>query len=52
MKGLEGRIAAVTGSRRASELAYMIEGMGGKAYIALTVGIESDLQTSGAEALI
>lgn len=52
MKGLEGLIVAVTGSRRASELAHVIESMGGKAYIAPTVGIETDLQTSGAEALI
>jgi uroporphyrinogen-III synthase len=52
LKGLEGLTVAVTGSRRASELAHMIESMGGRAYVAPTVGIETDLPSSAAEALI
>lgn len=52
MKGLEGLIVAVTGSRRATELAHIIEGIGGRAYVAPTVGIETDLQSSAAGTLI
>ena len=36
---LKGLTVAVTGSRRAKELAYMIKQLGGKAYLAPTVGI-------------
>jgi uroporphyrinogen-III synthase len=47
--GLEGLTVAVTGSRRASELAQLVTNMGGIPYVAPTVGIEVqedlDLQT-------
>jgi uroporphyrinogen-III synthase len=38
--GLEGLTVAVTGSRRASELAQLITNLGGVPYVAPTVGIE------------
>lgn len=38
--GLEGLTVAVTGSRRASELARLISNFGGTPYVAPTVGIE------------
>ena len=40
---LSGLIVAITGSRRASELAKIVENFGGKPYIAPTVGIETNL---------
>jgi uroporphyrinogen-III synthase len=49
--GLQGLTVAVTGSRRASELAQLITNLGGVPYVAPTVGIEvgeeADLQTEG-----
>lgn len=39
-KGLEGRTVAITGSRRASELAQLVAKFGGVPYVAPTVGIE------------
>lgn len=39
-KGLEGRTVAITGSRRASELAQLVAKSGGVPYVAPTVGIE------------
>lgn len=49
--GLQGLTVAVTGSRRASELAHLISNFGGVPYVAPTVGIEVqedvDLQTEG-----
>ncbi|MGH9366711.1 MAG: uroporphyrinogen-III synthase, partial [Thermoanaerobaculia bacterium] len=49
--GLKGLTVAVTGSRRASELAQLITNMGGIPYVAPTVGIDVqedlDLQTEG-----
>jgi len=49
--GLKGLTVAVTGSRRASELAQLITNMDGIPYVAPTVGIEVqedlDLQTEG-----
>ena len=48
-RGLKGLTVAVTGSRRASELAQLITNFGGVPYVAPTVGIEVrddvDLQT-------
>lgn len=38
--GLEGRTVAITGSRRASELAQLVAKFGGVPYVAPTVGIE------------
>ena len=35
---------AITASRRASELAHIVENFGGKPYIAPTIGIEADLK--------
>ena len=35
---------AITASRRASELAHIVESFGGKPYIAPTIGIETDLK--------
>jgi uroporphyrinogen-III synthase len=35
---------AITASRRASELAHIVESFGGKPYIAPTIGIEADLK--------
>jgi len=40
---LRGLTIAITGSRRASELAKIVENFGGKPYIAPTVGIEANL---------
>jgi uroporphyrinogen-III synthase len=40
---LRGLTVAITGSRRASELARIVENFGGKPYIAPTVGIEANL---------
>jgi uroporphyrinogen-III synthase len=40
---LSGLTIAITGSRRASELARIVENFGGKPYIAPTVGIEANL---------
>ena len=40
---LRGLTIAITGSRRASELAKIVENFGGKSYIAPTVGIEANL---------
>ena len=49
--GLEGLTVAVTGSRRASELAQLITNLGGVPYVAPTVGIEvhadADRETEG-----
>ncbi len=49
--GLKGLTVAVTGSRRASELAQLITNIGGVPYVAPTVGIDVqedlDLQTEG-----
>ncbi|MGH7405670.1 MAG: uroporphyrinogen-III synthase [Candidatus Methylomirabilales bacterium] len=49
--GLQGMTVAVTGSRRASELAQLITNLGGVPYVAPTVGIDVqedlDLQTEG-----
>jgi len=46
---LKGLTVAVTGSRRAKELAYMIKQLGGKSYLAPTVGIEANRPGSGEE---
>ena len=46
---LKGLTIAVTGSRRAKELAYMIKKLGGKSYLAPTVGIEANQPGSVAE---
>jgi uroporphyrinogen-III synthase len=40
---LSGLTIAITGSRRASELARIVENFGGKPYVAPTVGIEANL---------
>jgi uroporphyrinogen-III synthase len=40
---LSGLTIAITGSRRASELARIVENFGGRPYIAPTVGIEANL---------
>ncbi len=40
---LGGLTIAITGSRRASELARIVENFGGKPYVAPTVGIQADL---------
>ncbi len=49
--GLEGRTVAITGSRRASELAHLVANFGGVPYVAPTVGIDVqedvDLQVDG-----
>jgi uroporphyrinogen-III synthase len=42
---LSGLTIAITGSRRASELARIVENFGGKPYVAPTVGIEANLST-------
>ena len=53
MKGLDGLTVAITGSRRASELAHLIKNFGGVPYIAPTVGIASrELREAGAEELV
>jgi uroporphyrinogen-III synthase len=41
---LTGLTIAITGSRRGSELAYIVESFNGRPYIAPTVGIEADLK--------
>jgi uroporphyrinogen-III synthase len=41
---LNGLTVAITASRRASELAHIVESFGGKPYIAPTIGIEADLK--------
>ena len=41
---LDGLTVAITSSRRASELARIVENLGGKPYIAPTIGIETDLK--------
>ncbi|MFQ6011472.1 MAG: hypothetical protein ACE5KG_04795, partial [Nitrososphaerales archaeon] len=38
---LKGLTVAITGSRRAKELAHMVTQLGGKTYLAPTVGIEA-----------
>jgi len=49
--GLEGRTVAITGSRRAMELAHLVATFGGVPYVAPTVGIDVqedvDLQVDG-----
>jgi uroporphyrinogen-III synthase len=40
---LDGLTVAITSSRRAGELARIVENLGGKPYIAPTIGIEADL---------
>jgi uroporphyrinogen-III synthase len=53
LKELDGLIVAITGSRRASELAHLIKNFGGVPYIAPTVGIASkELRQAGAEELV
>lgn len=42
---LTGLTIAITGSRRGSELARIVENFGGRPYIAPTVGIDADLKT-------
>lgn len=42
---LDGLTVAITSSRRAGELARIVENLGGKPYIAPTIGIEADLKT-------
>jgi uroporphyrinogen-III synthase len=42
---LTGLTIAITGSRRGSELARIVKNLGGRPYIAPTVGIEADLKT-------
>jgi uroporphyrinogen-III synthase len=41
---LDGMTVAITSSRRAGELARIVENLGGKPYIAPTIGIEADLK--------
>jgi uroporphyrinogen-III synthase len=41
---LDGLTIAITSSRRAGELARIVENLGGKPYIAPTIGIEGDLK--------
>jgi uroporphyrinogen-III synthase len=41
---LDGLTVAITSSRRAGELARIVENFGGKPYIAPTIGIEADLK--------
>jgi uroporphyrinogen-III synthase len=41
---LDGLTVAITSSRRAGELARIVENLGGKPYIAPTIGIEADLE--------
>ncbi len=53
MKELDGLTIAITGSRRASELAHLIKNFGGVPYIAPTIGIASrELREAGAEELV
>jgi uroporphyrinogen-III synthase len=42
---LTGLTVAITGSRRGSELARIVKNLGGRPYVAPTVGIEADLKT-------
>jgi hypothetical protein len=42
---LTGLTIAITGSRRGSEIARIVENFGGKPYVASTVGIDADLNT-------
>jgi uroporphyrinogen-III synthase len=42
---LTGLTIAITGSRRGSELARIVKNLGGRPYVAPTVGIEADLKT-------
>jgi uroporphyrinogen-III synthase len=42
---------AITASRRASELAHIVESFGGKPYIAPTIGIEADLKKPSKDVL-
>lgn len=44
-KGFEGRTVAITGSRRASELAQLVAKSGGVPYVAPTIGIEVQEET-------
>jgi uroporphyrinogen-III synthase len=41
---LDGLTVAITSSRRAGELARIVENLGGNPYIAPTIGIEADLK--------
>jgi hypothetical protein len=41
---LDGLTVAITSSRRAGELARIVENLGGETYIAPTLGIEADLK--------
>jgi uroporphyrinogen-III synthase len=41
---LDGLTVAITSSRRAGELARIVENLGGRPYIAPTIGIEADLE--------
>jgi uroporphyrinogen-III synthase len=41
---LDGLTVAITSSRRAGELARIVENLGGRPYIAPTIGIETDLK--------
>jgi uroporphyrinogen-III synthase len=51
---LSNMTVAVTGSRRANELAHIIKSFGGKPYIAPTIGIEitKDLTEQGKEFIL
>ena len=42
---LTGLTIAITGSRRGSELARIVENFGGKPYVAPTIGIDASLET-------
>jgi Uroporphyrinogen-III synthase len=42
---LTGLTIAITGSRRGSELSRIVKNLGGRPYVAPTVGIEADLKT-------
>ena len=48
---LKGFTVAITASRRAWELAHIVESFGGKPYLAPTVGIDADLQTPSHDVL-
>ena len=41
---LDGLTVAITSSHRASETARIVENLGGRPYIAPTIGIETDLK--------
>jgi uroporphyrinogen-III synthase len=49
---LDGLTIAITSSRRAGELARIVENLGGKPYIAPTIGIEADLKNPKEDVLI